>query len=86
MAGKFVAVDCHKTPFHHRTALQKSESCRREKVTEATSESSVAPPPKSVKSVMGVLLVAVGLALLFGAFTAFSYWLLDTFPSLGGLG
>lgn len=41
---------------------------------------------RAVERVMGVLLVAVGLALLFGAFTAFSYWLLDTFPSLGGLG
>jgi len=39
-----------------------------------------------IEKVMGALLVAVGLALLTGAFSAFSYWLLETFPSLATLG
>ncbi|MDU8911509.1 cytochrome c biogenesis CcdA family protein [Aestuariicoccus sp. MJ-SS9] len=39
-----------------------------------------------IEKVMGLLLVAVGLALLTGAFTTFSFWLLDTFPALGALG
>jgi cytochrome c-type biogenesis protein len=41
---------------------------------------------KLIERVMGVLLVAVGLALLTGAFTAFSFWLLEMFPALGMLG
>ncbi|GGG75524.1 cytochrome C biogenesis protein CcdA [Salipiger pallidus] len=41
---------------------------------------------KMIERVMGVLLIAVGLALLTGAFSAFSFWLLETFPSLGQLG
>ncbi|MGJ8627840.1 MAG: cytochrome c biogenesis CcdA family protein [Sulfitobacter sp.] len=41
---------------------------------------------KLIERVMGVLLVAVGLALLTGAFTSFSFWLLETFPSLATLG
>lgn len=39
-----------------------------------------------VERAMGVLLVAVGVALLTGAFSAFSYWLLETFPALASLG
>ena len=39
-----------------------------------------------IEKVMGVLLIAVGLALLTGAFSAFSFWLLETFPALGELG
>ncbi|SFP56108.1 cytochrome c biogenesis CcdA family protein [Tranquillimonas alkanivorans] len=35
---------------------------------------------------MGVLLIVVGLALVTGAFSAFSWWLLETFPSLAVLG
>ncbi|WP_226780671.1 cytochrome c biogenesis CcdA family protein [Oceaniglobus trochenteri] len=35
---------------------------------------------------MGVLLILVGLALLTGAFSAFSWWLLETFPALATLG
>ncbi len=41
---------------------------------------------KLIERVMGVLLVIVGLALLTGAFTTFSFWLLETFPSLATLG
>ena len=41
---------------------------------------------KLIERVMGVLLVGVGLALLTGAFTTFSFWLLETFPSLATLG
>jgi cytochrome c-type biogenesis protein len=32
------------------------------------------------------LLILVGLALLTGAFSAFSFWLLENFPALGSLG
>ncbi len=39
-----------------------------------------------IEKVMGGLLVAVGLALVTGAFSAFSFWLLETFPALGMLG
>jgi len=39
-----------------------------------------------IEKVMGLLLVAVGLTLLTGAFSAFSFWLLETFPALGELG
>ncbi|UWR23878.1 cytochrome c biogenesis CcdA family protein [Sulfitobacter sp. S190] len=41
---------------------------------------------KLIERVMGVLLVIVGLALLTGAFSTFSFWLLETFPALGALG
>ena len=41
---------------------------------------------KLIERAMGVLLVAVGLALLTGAFTTLSFWLLETFPSLATLG
>jgi cytochrome c-type biogenesis protein len=39
-----------------------------------------------IERVMGGLLVGVGLALVTGAFTAFSFWLLEAFPVLGLLG
>jgi cytochrome c-type biogenesis protein len=39
-----------------------------------------------IERLMGLLLVAVGVALLTGAFTAFSWWLLETFPALGRIG
>lgn len=41
---------------------------------------------KLIERVMGALLVAVGLALLTGAFTTFSFWLLETFPRLATFG
>ena len=41
---------------------------------------------KTIERVMGVLLVAVGVALMTGAFSAFAFWLLETFPALGHLG
>ncbi len=39
-----------------------------------------------IEKLMGGLLVAVGVALLTGAFSAFSFWLLETFPALATLG
>ncbi|MFI0395317.1 cytochrome c biogenesis CcdA family protein [Paracoccus jiaweipingae] len=39
-----------------------------------------------IERVMGALLVLVGLALVTGAFSVFSYWLLETFPALATLG
>ncbi len=39
-----------------------------------------------IEHIMGVLLIAVGLALVTGAFTWFSFWLLETFPALSLLG
>ncbi|GAA0293130.1 cytochrome c biogenesis CcdA family protein [Rhodovulum strictum] len=39
-----------------------------------------------IERAMGALLLAVGLALVTGAFSAFSYWLLETFPGLATLG
>ena len=41
---------------------------------------------KTIERVMGVLLLAVGIAMLTGAFSAMSFWLLETFPALGALG
>jgi len=35
---------------------------------------------------MGVLLIAVGVMMVTGAFSDFSFWLLETFPSLGLIG
>lgn len=46
----------------------------------------VKPHMKLIERIMGVLLVAVGLALMTGAFSAFAFWLLETFPVLGQLG
>jgi cytochrome c-type biogenesis protein len=39
-----------------------------------------------VEKAMGGLLVLTGIAFLTGAVSQFSYWLLDTFPSLGNIG
>jgi cytochrome c-type biogenesis protein len=39
-----------------------------------------------VEKAMGGLLVLTGIAFLTGAVNQFSYWLLDTFPSLGNIG
>ena len=39
-----------------------------------------------IEKVMGVLLILVGLALLTGAFSTFSWWLLERFPALQYLG
>jgi cytochrome c-type biogenesis protein len=39
-----------------------------------------------IEKSMGVLLVLVGLALVTGAFTTFSWWLLEQFPALATLG
>ncbi len=41
---------------------------------------------KMIERIMGGLLVAVGIALMTGAFSAFAFWLLETFPALGALG
>lgn len=41
---------------------------------------------KLIERVMGALLLAVGIALITGAFTRLSFWLLETFPALGALG
>lgn len=41
------------------------------------------PHMKTIERVMGVLLLIVGLALLTGAFTDFSWWLLETFDRFG---
>ena len=41
---------------------------------------------KTIERVMGVLLLAVGIALVTGAFSSMSYWLLETFPALSQLG
>ena len=39
-----------------------------------------------IERVMGALLLVVGIMLVTGAFSAFSYWLLETFPGLAALG
>lgn len=39
-----------------------------------------------IERAMGGLLIIVGVALLTGAFTDFSWWLLETFPALGLIG
>jgi len=41
---------------------------------------------KLIERAMGVLLVGVGIALTTGAFSAFAFWLLETFPALGLIG
>lgn len=46
----------------------------------------IKPYLKTVERVMGLLLLVVGIMLLTGAFTNFSYWLLETFPGLAQLG
>jgi len=39
-----------------------------------------------IEKAMGLLLIAVGIALMTGAFSAFSFWLLETFPALANIG
>lgn len=46
----------------------------------------IKPYMRTIERAMGLLLVLVGLALLTGAFTSFSFWLLETFPGLALLG
>ena len=46
----------------------------------------IKPFTKAIERGMGVLLVLVGLALFRGAFSTFSFWLLESFPALGYLG
>jgi len=41
---------------------------------------------KLIERAMGLLLIVVGVALATGAFSRFSWWLLETFPSLAMLG
>jgi cytochrome c-type biogenesis protein len=41
---------------------------------------------KTIERAMGVLLVGVGVALITGAFSAFAFWLLETFPVLALMG
>ena len=41
---------------------------------------------KLIERAMGILLIIVGVALLTGAFSDFSWWLLETFPALSNLG
>jgi len=41
---------------------------------------------RSVEVCMGILLVIIGLAMVTGAFTRFSFWLLETFPALAQVG
>jgi cytochrome c-type biogenesis protein len=40
----------------------------------------------AIEKAMGVLLIGVGVMMLTGAFTSMSFWLLETFPSLGLIG
>jgi len=44
------------------------------------------PHMAMIEKLMGLLLIVVGLALVTGAFSAFSFWLLETFPRLAELG
>ena len=46
----------------------------------------IKPHMKLIERIMGGLLVLVGLALVTGAFTTFSFWLLETFPILATVG
>ncbi len=41
---------------------------------------------KLIERIMGLLLWTVGLLMLTGGFSSISFWLLETFPSLGVLG
>ena len=41
---------------------------------------------KIIELIMGLLLWTIGLLMLTGGFANFSFWILETFPSLGGLG
>jgi cytochrome c-type biogenesis protein len=44
------------------------------------------PHMGTVERIMGMLLLAVGVLMLTGAFSDLSFWLLDTFPALGRIG
>lgn len=46
----------------------------------------IKPYMKTIERFMGGLLILVGLALVTGAFSTFSWWLLETFPGLAMLG
>ena len=46
----------------------------------------IKPWLRVIERVMGLLLLVVGAMLLTGAFSAFSFWLLETFPGLAALG
>ena len=46
----------------------------------------IKPYLKTIERAMGCLLLIVGVMLLTGAFTNFSFWLLDTFPWLAQMG
>ncbi|KZX94071.1 MULTISPECIES: cytochrome c biogenesis CcdA family protein [unclassified Sulfitobacter] len=46
----------------------------------------IKPHMKLIERIMGILLIIVGLALVTGAFSTFSFWLLENFPALGSLG
>ena len=46
----------------------------------------IKPYLKTIERIMGGLLVIVGVMLLTGAFSAFSFWLLEAFPALATLG
>ncbi len=39
-----------------------------------------------IEKIMGTLLVGVGIMLVTGLFSTFSWWLLETFPALATLG
>ncbi|MEP5155042.1 cytochrome c biogenesis protein CcdA [Planktotalea sp.] len=39
-----------------------------------------------IEKISGILLIAVGLAMVTGAFSLFAFWLLETFPALATLG
>jgi cytochrome c-type biogenesis protein len=39
-----------------------------------------------IEKAMGALLIFVGLMLVTGLFSTFSFWLLETFPALAALG
>ena len=44
------------------------------------------PHMELIEKVMGALLLLVGIALVTGAFSAFSWWLLETFPAMALIG
>lgn len=46
----------------------------------------IKPHMRRIEQAMGLLLIVVGVALMTGAFSAFSWWLLETFPVLGTIG
>ncbi|MBC9248219.1 cytochrome c biogenesis protein CcdA [Paracoccus sp. 11-3] len=46
----------------------------------------IKPWLSTIERVMGGLLLVVGIMLITGAFSAFSFWLLETFPALATLG